>query len=121
MDRWDSFIRKKLELNTKSHFEYGVRRPGVGGRSISSELAPADRPQCHSGIFFSWAKIFKPIWHFRPTGLDDFAMTRFAWQQNRNELSVLSVFGRVGKLVVLALLMMRLSFEALFFRGHLVQ
>jgi hypothetical protein len=53
--------------------------------------------------------------------LDDFAITRFAWQQNRNELSVLSVFGRVGKLVALALLMMRLSFEALFFRAHLVQ
>ncbi|WP_079566154.1 hypothetical protein [Bradyrhizobium erythrophlei] len=49
--------------------------------------------------------------------MDDLAITRFAWQQNRNELSVLSVFGRVGKLVALALLMMRLSFEALFFRA----
>jgi hypothetical protein len=28
-----------------------------GGRSISSELAPADRPHCHSGIFFSRSKL----------------------------------------------------------------
>jgi hypothetical protein len=88
-----------------------------GGRSISSELATADRPYCHSGIFFSHAKIFSPLGSYYQRAWSDLAIATIARRQNYNELSVLPVFSRIGKLVALALFMMRLILEALFFRA----
>jgi hypothetical protein len=75
----------------------------------------ADRPHCHSGIFFHKRRFFRSIWRVRSTGLGDFAVTRFALQQNRNEISVLPGLGRVEKIVALALLIMQPRFAALFF------
>ena len=45
-----------------------------------------------------------------------------ARQQNHNEFSELQAFGRIGELVARTLFMMRLVFEAIFFRSaHLVR
>jgi hypothetical protein len=75
------------------------------------------RPYCHSGIFFLWPKILRPIWRFLPVDLGRSRHQRLAWQQNLNKFSVLLIFGRVDELVALALLLKRLIFEALFFRA----
>jgi hypothetical protein len=121
-DRWSWFVCKNLVLNPKSHFDLWCGMAGGGGRTISSELAPADRTHCHSGIFFSYAKIFGPFGTSYQRASSNLDITPLGRQQNHNELSVLQAFGRIGKLVARTLFMMRLVFEALFFRpAHLVQ
>jgi hypothetical protein len=55
-----------------------------------------DRHHCHSGIFFSYAKIFGPFGTSYQRASSDLDITLLARQQNHNELSVLSVFGRIG-------------------------
>jgi hypothetical protein len=56
----------------------------------------SDRYHCHSGIFFSYAKIFGPFGISYQRASSDLDITLLARQQNHNELSVLSVFGRIG-------------------------
>ena len=90
-----------------------------GGRS---NLWRARAPDCHSGIFFSYAKIFGPFGTSYQRAWSDLDITPLARQQNHNELSVLQAFGRIGKLVARTLFTMRLVFEAIFFRSaHLVR
>jgi hypothetical protein len=69
------------------------------------------------GFFSHSAKICGPFSSYYQRAWSDLAITPLARQRNYNELSVLSVFGRIGKLVALALFLMRLIFEALFFRA----
>jgi hypothetical protein len=77
--------------------------PSGVGQSLAN-LQPRTGTTATQGFFLMGEEFLKPIWHFRPTGLDDFSNTRSVWQQNCNEFSVLSVIGRVGKVVALALL-----------------
>ena len=93
-----------------------------GGGKISDRSRPTDRTYCHSEIFFSYAKIFGLFGTSYQRAWSDLDITPLARQQNHNELSVLQAFGRIGKLVARTLFMMRLVFEAIFFRpAHLVR
>jgi hypothetical protein len=86
------------------------------GGQILNVLSPTDRTHCHSGIFFSYAKIFGPFGTSYQRASSDLDIMPLGRQQNHNELSVLQAFGRIGELVARTLFMMRLVFEAIFFR-----
>ena len=120
---------RSLRRNEFSFFQLPAdkrgEREGYRGRGVVQSLAlvvPADRTHCHSGIFFSYAKIFGPFGTSYQRASSDLDVTPLGRQQNHNELSVLQAFGRIAKLVARTLFMMRRVFEALFFRpAHLVR
>ena len=89
------FMRKKLELNTKS-----PRGSGEDGGWSNPWLleGPADRLHFHSGIFFSYAKIFGPFStpYHRPSS--DLDITSLVQQQNHNDLIVLWAPNRSAEL-----------------------
>jgi len=49
-----------------------------GGRSISSDRSSADRPHCHSGIFFSCANILGSLGASYQRGRSELPVTRVA-------------------------------------------
>jgi hypothetical protein len=83
-----------------------VPLPWVGGGQISGGIrVRTGGPDCHSGIFFSQAKIFGPFDTSYQRARSDLDITPLARQQNNNELSMLQAFGRIGKLVARTLFM----------------